>query len=117
MAAYQPFFFAGVARTGVAVGTVVAIGSGPVWAGLLSILVRGERPSPRWLAATIVAVLGCVLLVTAGSDINVDPAGIGLALGAGLAYAAYAVASKGVLEKQQPDAAAAVIFTLGAVFL
>lgn len=117
MAAYQPFFFAGVARTGVAVGTVVAIGSGPVWAGLLGMVVRGERPSSRWLMATMTAVTGCVLLVTAGSAINVDVAGIGLALGAGLAYAAYAVASKGVLEKQPPDAAAAVIFTLGAVFL
>lgn len=117
MAAYQPFFFAGVARTGVAVGTVVTIGSGPVWAGLLAMVVRGERPSPRWLLATMTAVTGCILLVTAGSDINVDVMGIGLALAAGLAYAAYAVASKGVLEKQSPDAATAVIFTLGAVFL
>jgi DME family drug/metabolite transporter len=65
----------------------------------------------------MIAVLGCGLLVTAGSAINVDVAGIGLALAAGLAYAAYAVASKGVLEKQSPDAAAAVIFTLGAIFL
>ncbi|MCB9421404.1 MAG: EamA family transporter [Ardenticatenaceae bacterium] len=117
MAAYQPFFFAGVARTGVAVGTVVTIGSGPVWAGLLGMLVRGERPSPRWLTATIISILGCFLLVTAGSAIHVDAVGVVLALGAGLAYAAYAVASKSVLEKQSPDAATAVIFTLGALFL
>lgn len=117
MAAYQPFFFAGVARTGVAVGTVVTIGSGPVWAGLLGILVCGERPSRRWLVATMIAVLGCIFLVTVGSDVNVDGLGIGLALAAGLAYAAYAVASKGVLAMQPPDAAMAVIFTLGAVFL
>ena len=117
MAAYQLFFFAGVARTGVAVGTVVTIGSGPVWAGLLGILVLGERPSRRWLSATSLAVLGCVLLVTAGSDINVDVGGIGLALGGGLSYAVYAVSSKTVLDAHLPDAATAVIFTLGAVFL
>ncbi len=117
MAAYQLFFFAGVARTGVAVGTVVTIGSGPAWAGLLGILAWGERPSRRWINATALAVLGCILLVTAGSDIHVDVGGIGLALGAGLSYAAYAVASKAVLDAQPPDAATAVIFTLGAVFL
>ena len=39
IAAYQPFFFTGVARTGVAVGTIVAIGSAPVWAGIGLLLV------------------------------------------------------------------------------
>ena len=117
MAAYQPFFFGGVARTGVAVGTVVAIGSGPVWAGLLGGLVRGERPSRRWLGATTLAILGCALLVAVGGEINVDAVGVGLALAAGLAYAAYAVASKGTLDLLSPDAATAVIFILGALFL
>ncbi len=32
MAAYQMFFFAGVARTGVAIGTIVGIGSTPILA-------------------------------------------------------------------------------------
>src|SRR5690554_4610461 len=31
VALYQPFFFAGVSQTGVAVGTMVAIGSSPVF--------------------------------------------------------------------------------------
>src|SRR5690606_41636229 len=35
VAAYQVCFFAGVAATGVATGTLVAIGSAPVFAGLL----------------------------------------------------------------------------------
>jgi DME family drug/metabolite transporter len=117
MAAYQPFFFAGVSRTGVAVGTVVTIGSGPVWAGLLTFLLQGERPSRRWLGATGMAVLGCILLVMAGSEIQVDALGIGLALIAGFAYAAYAVTSKDVLDVQPPEAATAVIFTLGVIML
>ena len=55
MAAYQPLFFGGVARTGVAVGTMVGIGSAPVFAGLLGLLLRGERPGRRWAAATLSA--------------------------------------------------------------
>jgi len=117
MAAYQPLFFGGVARTGVAVGTIVTIGSAPVLAGLLGVVASEERPSPRWVLATFLAVLGGGLLVLAGGGLSVDAGGVLLSLGAGLAYATYAVASKGLLEKQAPDAATAVTFTLGALFL
>ena len=117
VAAYQLFFFAGVARAGVAVGTIVGIGSAPVWGGVLGYFVRGERPSPRWKAATLLAILGCVLLAQPGKNIIIDPWGLLLAVGAGFTYAAYTTTSKGVLENQPPDAAMAVIFTLGALLL
>ena len=48
MAAYQVLFFAGVARTGVAVGTIVGIGSCPIAAGFLGALVLKERLRWRW---------------------------------------------------------------------
>ncbi|MFC7645752.1 DMT family transporter [Streptosporangium lutulentum] len=54
VAAYQLCYFAAVTRTGVAIGTVVAIGSGPVFTGLLSWgLDRVPPPGagrgrPRW---------------------------------------------------------------------
>ena len=137
MAAYQVFFFAAVAATGVAVGTVVAIGSAPILAGGLGLVVRGERPGWRWAVATALAVVGCGLLVgagnrvgggsaalttggsavltTAGADVNL--LGVLLALGAGVAYATYTVASKGLLEEQPPDAAMAVVFCLSALLL
>ena len=35
MAAYNLSFFAGVKLTGVGLGTAIALGSGPLWAGLL----------------------------------------------------------------------------------
>ena len=117
MATYQLCFFAAVARTGVAVGTVVAIGSAPILAGLLAMIVRGERPRRRWLVATILAILGCTLLVLAGSSITIDVSGIGLALGAGLSYAVYTLASKALLDQHPPDAVTAVVFCLGALFL
>jgi DME family drug/metabolite transporter len=79
--------------------------------------VLGRRPGRAWLAATALAVAGCVLLITAGARIRVDGWGVVLALGAGGAYATYAVASKRLLEEQPPEAAMAVVFCLAALFL
>jgi drug/metabolite transporter, DME family len=111
MAAYQPLFFGGVDRTGVAVGTMVGIGSSPVFAGLLGIVVRSERPGRRWLAATALAVAGTLLLVGAGDRDDVDPTGLALALGAGLAYAIYVLATKLLLDGgSAPDALTARVF-------
>ena len=117
MAAYQVFFFAGVARTGVAVGTIVGIGSSPILAGAIAYLVRGERPGRRWAIATALAIAGCVLLITSGGDVQVNIGGVFLAIGAGLAYAIFTVASKNLLEEHAPEAVMAVTFCLGALFL
>ena len=110
MAAYQPLFFAGVLRTGVAVGTVVAIGSAPVLAGVLAFMVRGDPLRWKWIAATAVAILGLVLLVSAGTTAGVEIAGVALALGAGVCYAIYAVAAKPVVSEHSPLTAMSAIF-------
>lgn len=93
VAAYQLAFFVAVARTGVAVGTVVAIGSAPVLTGLLARAVRGAPLTRRWAVSTAVAVAGCAVLVLGGAGSGVDLPGVGLALLAGAAYAGYAVAA------------------------
>jgi DME family drug/metabolite transporter len=117
MAAYQPLFFAGVSVTGVAAGTIVAIGSAPAWAGLIGFLFLGERSTPRWALATTTAILGCVLLVGAGGGVTVDPLGVLLALGAGASYAAFATAAKRLLAEKPHTAVMAVAFSLGALLL
>jgi DME family drug/metabolite transporter len=117
MAAYQVFFFAGVARTGVAIGTIVGIGSTPILAGPIGFIVRGERPSRRWLLATALGIIGCALLVTAGEKIHVDLLGIFLAICAGGSYAVFTTVSKGLLESHAPEAVMAVTFSLGACFV
>jgi DME family drug/metabolite transporter len=121
IALYQVCFFAAVARTGVAVGTVVAIGSAPMLAGLLGLVLLGERPTRRWFLATLLAVGGCTLLVAAGSGqestLHVDALGVLLALGAGAAYALYTIASRELLRVQPPDAVTAVAFFGGALLL
>src|SRR6185436_17832126 len=79
IAVYQLSFFAAVKLTGVAVGTVVAIGTGPAAAGVLGRLVNGERLTGRWGLATLCAAVGVVLLAGDGGA-TVDPAGIALAV-------------------------------------
>jgi DME family drug/metabolite transporter len=118
IAGYQLSFFAAVDATGVAVGTVVAIGSAPAMAGALGRLVDGSQLTARWAAGTALATAGVVMLVLAGGDAQVSPAGIVLALGAGASYATYTVASKRMLQAGHgPEAVMARGFGLGALLL
>src|SRR6478735_8398430 len=94
---YQLSFFAAVNLTGVAVGTVVAIGTGPAAAGVLGRLVNGERLTARWARATALAAAGVVLLAGDGGA-SVDPAGVALAVTSGVGYAGYTVLSKRMLD-------------------
>lgn len=110
MAGSQPLFFSGVARTGVAIGTVVTIGSGPLLAGAVGWLVRRESVSRRWYPATGLALIGTVLMASGGESAGVDVAGLFFALGAGLAWALYLVGAKAVFEAADPVFAAAVVF-------
>jgi drug/metabolite transporter, DME family len=93
VAGYQLCFFSAVRLTGVAIGTVVAIGSAPVFTGLISRLTGGPALTPRWMIATAAAIGGCSVLVTGGQAAGVQLSGVGLALLAGGCYAIYAVAA------------------------
>jgi DME family drug/metabolite transporter len=119
VAIYQLAFFAAVDKTGVAVGTVVAIGSGPAIAGLLSFFVNGEALTARWAGATALACAGVVLLgAAAGGDASLDPAGVGLAVISGAGYATYTVLAKGLLDRgHAPEQVMAATFGTGAVLL
>lgn len=117
-ALYQLTFFAGVGLTGVAVGTLVGIGSAPLFAGMLGALVKGEQLGGRWFAATGLAILGCGLLVVSGGEsMVVDPLGIVLSLGAGLSYAVFTLFSSRLVQSLPSDAAMATAFGIGAAFL
>jgi DME family drug/metabolite transporter len=113
VAAYQLTFFAAVDSTGVAVGTVVALGSGPVFAGLLA----REPLTARWVTATALAVAGVAVLVAAGASARIEPGGVALALGAGLSYAAYTVSAKRLLAERGPEEVMARLFGIGALLL
>jgi DME family drug/metabolite transporter len=119
VAAYQASFFAAVASTGVAVGTVVALGSAPAFTGLFGRVFAGERLEPRWFAATGLACAGvCLLTLSGGSGGEVSAPGIGLALVAGAGYAGYAVAGKHLLDRGgTPEGVMAAVFGTGAILL
>lgn len=118
-AVYQLAFFAAVERAGVALATLVTIGSGPVLVGLLSLVLLGERPTRGWWLATAVSVGGLVLLSLDGADRpNADILGLGLALAAGLGYAAYTVAAKRLLnDGAAPAEVMAAVFGLGGLLM
>ncbi len=98
MALFQVGYFAAIGRLGVALGTAVAIGSGPVFAGAVERLALGVAPERRWWPATALAVAGVVVLLA-----DDDPAaaadlpGLGAGLLAGASFASFAVASRRVL--------------------
>lgn len=118
-ASYQLCFFAAVAKTGVAIGTVVGIGSAPIAGGLLGYLFRGERPGRRWGGATILAIAGCAVLGLAGqqSGVEINLIGLLLAVGAGASYAAYTLMIKGMLEERSPNTVMALVVCVGALLL
>lgn len=117
VALYQLTFFWAVLKTGVAVGTIVGIGSAPVFAGLLEYVFRRRLPSRRWYFSTGIAVMGCLLLLLQSGDVRVDMAGVLLALAAGFSYASYALTIKMLLPGRSAEDVTAVIFCLGALFL
>ncbi len=118
VAIYQLAFFAAVDQTGVAVGTVVAIGSGPAAAGLLSRVVNGEPLTGRWAAATALACGGIVLLGAGGGSASVDPVGVALAVVAGLGYASYTVLAKRMIDAgAAPERVMSAAFGRGALIL
>lgn len=118
-ALYQLAFFAGVAAAGVALGTLVTIGSGPILVGLLSWAFLRERPTGTWWASTLVCIAGLVLLTLDGSGRpDVAMGGLALSLAAGAGYAAYTVAAKELMRRGAgPEESMATAFGLGGILL
>jgi len=116
VASYQVLFFTGITLTGVALGTISAIGSLPVWAGLIDLLF-GKRPDARWLGATALAVAGSVLLIGSGGSVSVEPFGVLLCTASGCGLVAFTAIAKGLLQERPHAMVMGVTFTLGAVLL
>ena len=118
LAAYQLTFFTAVRMTGVAVGTMVAIGAAPPVAGICGRLFFGERLSPRWYAATVLAVAGCIMLVLGGNSgaLEISFLGVFLAFCAALSYALEGVGLR-MIQKGPYDTIAVVSAVSGLMAL
>ncbi|MFF5920249.1 DMT family transporter [Streptomyces flavochromogenes] len=85
---FQSAYFAAVEATGLAVGTVVTLGAGPVLIAVGARLTMGERLGRGGIAAVTGALAGLVVLVLGGGAAEVRPLGVVLAVVSAAGYAA-----------------------------
>jgi DME family drug/metabolite transporter len=117
MVAYPLAFYSSMDLAGVAIGNVVSLGSGPIFAALLEWRVTRSRLTARWMLSAGIAITGMALLVVGGhgDDSPVDaagiPAGVVLGLIAGAGYALFTFASGAVIRGGHSGRA-----TMGAAF-
>ncbi|MFF3838374.1 DMT family transporter [Streptomyces sp. NPDC001930] len=85
---FQSAYFAAVEATGLAVGTVVTLGAGPVLIAVGARLTMGERLGRGGVIAVTGALAGLVVLVLGGGAAEVRPLGVVLAVVSAAGYAA-----------------------------
>jgi DME family drug/metabolite transporter len=116
IAAYNLAFFAGVRLAGVAVGTTIAIGSGPLFAGALQALITRRPPVGLWWLGTTLAIGGGAAIALGGGGVApVDVTGLLLCLTAGLSYAVYTLTAKSLSTHASPARASLWVFGTAAV--
>ena len=115
VAVSQLLFFEAMARTGVAVGTLVAIGIGPLAAGLIDWMAYRLRPDRHWLAGMLVALAGVGLL--SGGAAEVVWSGVALAVLAGCGIPCQGFAAQQLMRDRPLMTAMATILSAGAVLM
>jgi DME family drug/metabolite transporter len=116
VALYQVCFFTGTTRTGVALATVIALGSAPMFSGLINAAVLRRPPTTRWAAGTAFAAIGVALIARSQPGARTDLAGILAALGAGLGWAIYAmIGQQRIRSGLDSTSCMAAMFTGGAI--
>ncbi|MBD1592786.1 EamA family transporter [Arthrobacter sp. S1_S22] len=125
VAVYPLAFYSSMRLSGVAVGTVVSIGSAPVAAALIERFADGKHLTRRWMAGALLGVSGAALLSFAGHAPAGSPgnswkslAGIALGLLAGATYALYSWAAHRLITGGLSSRAAmGAVFGLGGLLL
>ncbi|MPV90305.1 EamA family transporter [Georgenia ruanii] len=130
VAVYPLAFYTSMRLAGVAVGTVVSIGSAPVAAALVERIVDRQPLSHRWALGAAAGLLGVLTLAVAravdagpapgpGTAAGTHPAlGIALGLAAGLTYALYSWGAARLMRRGLPSRPVmGAIFGLGGVLL
>ena len=115
---YQLLFFYSVAEVGVAVGSVVAIATTPLWAAVVAFLLFKKKPSKFWVFATVLAIAG-VFLINFGGGLQAQSVDWKLLLpvAAGLCYGVEIIAVGKVVEKLNPETTMLLEMGLVAVLL
>ncbi|MFF3243985.1 DMT family transporter [Streptomyces sp. NPDC002870] len=116
---FQSAYFAAVQATGLAVGTVVTLGAGPVLIAVGARLTMGERLGRGGVIAVTGALAGLFVLVLGGEGGTVRPVGVALALLSAAGYAAITLLTRWLGRDGSGDSLAttAWAFAIGAVGL
>ncbi|HWL60841.1 MAG TPA: EamA family transporter [Microbacteriaceae bacterium] len=120
--AYPLTFYPAMELAGVAIGNVLSIGTGPVFAVIIEWLMERRRPTGVWLISAVVATTGIGLLAVGGEGSSAGTGdllpGIALGLVAGIAYAASAYSAGRIMRlgHASPPVMGAT-FGLGAIVL
>lgn len=101
LSTYQVAFFNAVSMIGVAIGTVIAQGSVPIFAGILQSLIYKKRPATTWYPAAIIGIIGLALVNQIG-EMNASFMGFICALLAGFLTAAGFISAKHVSVYRSP---------------
>lgn len=120
LAVFQAAYFAAVEATGLAVGTVVTMGAGPVLIAIGARLTMGERLGLGGVLAVVGALAGLTILVLGGEGgTTVRPAGVGWALLSAAGCAAMTLATRrlGRAGGGDPFASTVGAFAVGALCL
>ncbi|MBX8802802.1 EamA family transporter [Ochrobactrum sp. MR28] len=127
VAVYPLAFYSSMYLAGVTVGTVVTLGSAPLFSALIEWAIDHKALSKQWLAGAALGLSGIVLLCFFGGGIHetasaattgTTVAGVLLGLVGGLTYALYAwVAHRLMCKGISSGAAMGAIFGAGGLFL
>lgn len=118
---YPLAFYQGMHLAGVAVGNVIALGTGPIVVAIIEWVVEKRKPSAGWALATGFALSGVVLLSLGDSSkTSAEPGGLApgiiLALVAGVSYALFSFSLGEVMSRgHSPSAAVGAVFGAGAL--
>ena len=115
---YQLLFFYSVAEVGVAVGSVVAIATTPLWAAAVAFLLFRKKPSKFWAIATALAIVGvCLINFGGGFQSQTLDWKVLLPVAAGLCYGVEIIAVGKVVEKINPETTMLLEMGLVAILL
>lgn len=112
---YQLCFFYSTRHAGVAVATVITIGSSPLFARIIGALRRRPAPHRLWYVAALILIAGLILLsVSPNSGDSIEIIGVLAALVAGLSYAAYTESAAILIGRELNSTAVMAVLFFGA---
>ncbi|MDD2465674.1 MAG: EamA family transporter [Desulfobulbus sp.] len=124
VALYPLAFYASMRFAGVAVGTVISIGSAPMLSAMIKYRMDGLRLTRQWSCGAAIGITGMVLLILAENNVYHTGTkghaitGILLGLIAGFTYAFYSWSARRLMQKGITSRAAmGATFSIGGVLL